>query len=104
MPHMTMHAPPGFLSAADVAELFSTLAGHEIKHETVWAYHKQSKPMVGSRPGRYADNPMPAPVAGVRSLLWPESARGELKAWWNSRATRAHGKGRQAPGPRKIIK
>jgi hypothetical protein len=97
---MNASAPKGYLSSADVAALFSRLAGREIKVETVWAYLKQSRPMVGKRPGRYADNPMPAPIAGLRSLLWPEAARGDLEAWWKGRATRAHRTGRQAPGPR----
>lgn len=98
---MSSQAPKGFLTVADVAALFSGLAGREIKPETVWAYRKQSKPMVGSKPGRYAANPMPAPQEGLRTLLWPTSARADLEAWWTSRATKSHGRGRQAPGARK---
>lgn len=97
---MSSEPPAGFLTVADVAAIFSRLAGREIKVGTVWAYRKQSRPMVGQQPGRYADNPMPEPVPGLRTLLWPEASRPALEAWWNSRLTRSHGKGRQASGKR----
>lgn len=88
-------APPGYLNAADLADYFSELAGRPIKYETVWAFRKFSKPG-----GRYADNPMPAPEPGSRSLLWKESQRAALGDWFTSRPGQAHGKGAQARGPR----
>lgn len=91
-------SPAGILLAEDVARIWSRVAGRPIKASTVRSYIKESKPMVGSKPGRYADNPMPAPnhMWPATTAWWPADQEAELIAWFKSRPTQSHGKGRQA--------
>lgn len=94
--------PAGVLLVRDVAALWSRIAHREIKPTTVRSYWKESQPMVGDKRGRYADNPMPQPrrLAPSTTLWWPADQEAELIAWFRSRPTQSHGRGRQAPGPR----
>jgi hypothetical protein len=98
-------APPGTLLVADVARIFQQEARKRrkdatIQPATVLAYRKQSKPMVGAKPGMYADNPMPEPDGYLggngRFVWWAATREQELRDWFNSRKTQGHGEG----GPR----
>jgi hypothetical protein len=113
--------PPGTLWVADVAriwteELRKDLARkrrergyptaaeleagkRDILASTVWSYLKESRPMVGSKPGRYADNPVPAPDGQVAAGVywWSAGREQQLRDWWNSRAGKAHGTGTGRP-------
>ncbi|MFE9206816.1 hypothetical protein [Micromonospora sp. NPDC007230] len=60
-----------------------------VKIDTVYNYLRWSKP---TPPGaklkhRYADNPMPKPLAarGPRQPAWHAHQEGELRVWWHSR-------------------
>lgn len=100
----TEHAPPlapsatpkGILLVEDVARIL------RVKPATVRAYVKESKPLVGDKPGRYADHPFPTPrrMAPATTLWWPAEVEAEIREWSKDRPTQSHGKGRQAPGPR----
>lgn len=107
----TEHSPPhhpGLLTTQDVADIFSAAAGRPIKATTVVSYVKESRPMVGSKRGRYANNPLrPAPKRfGAKRfgpsavMVWPdtEETRAELLAWWHSRPTQGHGTGGRGKG------
>src|ERR1051325_1494515 len=64
---------------------------------TVRSYRKESKQMVGKRPGRYRDNPVP-PAAGAlgtarQAPWWPETDEQKWRDWWNSRPGHGHGTG-----------
>lgn len=83
-------APPGAMLVMDVAALWGVLPA------TVWSYRKESQERVGSRRGRYADNPMPEPAgymsAGKKSPWWRETQRTDLHDWFfKSRAGQGHG-------------
>ncbi len=99
---VTPGKPAGVLLVKDVAALWSRIAHREIKPTTVRSYLKESHPMVGDKPGRYADNPMPQPrrLAPSSTLWWPAEQEKDLIEWYKARPTQSHGKGRQAPGPR----
>lgn len=88
--------PEGILLVEDVARILGVTPG------TVLSNLKHSKPMVGKKPGRYANHPFPAPrrMAPATTLWWPASAAEEIRAWDKGRLTQSHGKGRQAFGPR----
>lgn len=91
-------APPGVLRVADVAKMWGVQPG------TVSAYLKQSKPMVGDKPGRYASNPMPAPRymgEGKKGPWWPESQRQALIDWFHGRLGLGHGTGGRRAGATK---
>lgn len=87
--------PPGVLRVADVAKIWGVMPG------TVSAYVKESKPTVGTRPGRYAANPMPAPTysgQGKKGPWWPDSQRQQLIDWFHSRPGLGHGTGGRRAG------
>ncbi len=90
-------APDGMLLVADIAKMLN------VKPQTVLAYRKESKPMVGNKPGRYADNPFPPPrgrLAPTTALWWHRDDEKAIREWDKARLTQSHGKGRQVPGPR----
>lgn len=103
-------APAGTLRAADIARIFSEeraknkVGSPPVRVTTVWAYLKESRPMVGQTPGRYATNPMPAPDgysgAGKKGPWWKDTRAGELRDWWNSRPGHGHGTGGRYAGRR----
>jgi hypothetical protein len=92
-------SPSGILLVADVARIWSEIAGREIRTTTVRSYIKESKPMVGTKPGRYADNPMPAPrhMPPATTAWWPLSEKQALIDWFKSRRGQAHGLGSRWP-------
>ncbi len=88
-------APPGVLRFADVAKMWGVQPG------TVSAYLKQSKPLVGDKPGRKANRPVPAPQymgQGKKLPWWPESDRQKLLDWFHGRLGLAHGTGGRRAG------
>lgn len=88
--------PQGILLVGDVARILG------VKPSTVRSYLKESKEMVGDKPGRYANHPFPAPLKmdPATTLWWPADAEKAIREWDKDRPTQSHGKGRQAPGPR----
>lgn len=93
--------PVGVLRVADVAKMWGVQPG------TVSAYLKQSKALVGDKPGRYAGNPMPAPKymgQGKKAPWWPESDRQKLMDWFTSRPGLGHGTGGRRAGSKKAGK
>ncbi len=88
--------PQGILLVKDVAEMLG------VARSTVLSYLKESRPMVGTKPGRYAGHPFPEPkrMAPATTLWWPASAAAKIRAWDAARPTQSHGKGRQAKGKR----
>lgn len=89
-------SPPGVLRVADIARMWRVQPG------TVSAYQTQSKEMVGSKPGRYAHNPMPAPDgytgASKKGPWWKEERRQELNDWFKGRLGLGHGTGGRRAG------
>lgn len=73
-----------------------------ITAETARTYLKQSKPMFGSKPGRYADNPMPPPAGRIGTARqvpwWPAGDEQKLRDWFNSRPGYDHGTGGRYAG------
>lgn len=95
-PRVPAATPPGILLVGDVARILG------VKPATVRSYIKESRPMVGEVPGRYAEHPFPEPrrLDPSTTLWWPADAEREIRQWDRDRPTQSHGKGRQAPGPR----
>jgi hypothetical protein len=109
MADMTPKPPPGVLSAADVAELWTIERrkarpdAPAYKPTTVLMYLRESqKTLVDGRPRRYAGNPMPAP-AGRFGLMpwWRVNQREELLDWYRSRPGHGHGRGGRWAGRRR---
>lgn len=97
-----------YLTAADVAAIWTEERrrneGNDapaIKPATVVTYVKESLPMVGKKPGRYHDHPVPhTHRAGQRLLFVPgpgetlDYVRDELRLWYRNRPGRGAGGGR----------
>ncbi len=98
-----------FFDIDDVARIFGEEHAHRVgsttatplSKETVWDYVKRSRPG-----GRYAERPMPAPVGGVRTLIWMPGEgqtladlERELRVWFTGRPGHGAGGGHK-PKPR----
>lgn len=93
--------PDNMLLVKDIAEMLG------VSRTTVLAYRKESKPLVGDKPGRYANHPFPAPrgrLTPSTALWWHKDDEQAIREWDKNRPTQSHGKGRQAPGPRGPIR
>jgi hypothetical protein len=68
----------------------------------VGQYRKESKALLGSRRGRYADRPVPTPDgytgASMKGPWWKEERRQELMDWFTGRPGLAHGTGGRRAG------
>lgn len=95
----TWWAELAVLTPAEVARLWTEerrrLDGSDapdVKISTVWSYVKESRPMVGVKPGRFAGYPVPPPHIGGQRMSWAP-ARGQtmtdvvdaLRSWWRER-------------------